>query len=50
MDTKKTQSTNNEEDNILAVVSWTTGTQNFIQEQIIFAHVLINRVGDLYIK
>ena len=29
------------------VISWTTETQNFFQEQSLFTHVLSNIVGDL---
>ena len=42
---KKTQSTKDEEDNMLEVISCTTENQNFIQSQILFTHKLINIVG-----
>ena len=44
---RKTQSPKQEEDSMLGVSSWTTGTQNSIQEKSIFTHVLITVVGDL---
>ena len=44
---KKSQSTNNMDDSISEFRSWTSGTKNFIQAQILFAHVLSNIVGYL---
>ena len=35
---------------MLAVSSCTTGNQNFIQYQILFTHLLISIVGNLYRK
>ena len=35
------------EDGISTVRSWTSGTQNVIQSQSLFTHVLSNIVGDL---
>ena len=50
METKKTQSTKYEEDNMSAVRSCTKGSHFFIQSQSIFTHVLSNIVWDSYRK
>ena len=50
IETKKLQSTNDKEDNMLAVSSCTIGAKNFIQAQTIFAHELSNILGELYSK
>ena len=47
---KKPQSTKDEEDNMSAASSWTTGTNFFIQAQSLLTNVLSNNVGDLYSK
>ena len=44
---KKSQSTNNEEDDMLSVSSWTPGTKIFIQAQSLFTHVFSNIVCEL---
>ena len=47
MEGKKSQSTNEEEENVSAVRSWTTRNQNFIQAQSLLTHVLSNIFGYL---
>ena len=44
---QKPQSNKGEEESMLVVISLTTGTQNFIQAQSLFIHVLSNIVGGL---
>ena len=47
MEGKKSQSTNEEEENVSAVRSWTTRNQIFIQAQSLLTHVLSNIFGYL---
>ena len=42
---QKTQSSQDQEENMSAVISWTTGTQSFIQTRILFPRFSVILLG-----